>query len=350
MRRAHDTAGALEQAEEAHSVLQRPESALELGKALTYVHDFPRAVSLLHEACGTKDVRGQLVAGTQLVDTLRRRAEVEASEMRNPTVALDTLNEALREGLAMLANGVRDQRLEEQLFECITDAFAVAAQLPDASNRDYSLRLVISAMASLPPNGAGGSRPYLEGHIARLLAKADLPDDIVQSIEYLRDFGAEGKEGRSSTNRSGLELAGRIKSWKPERHFGFISAVDGSGDYFFHAADLVDPVDQIFIGRGQAVQFVAVVDKNRKKGRLLRLRDAPDLSELKGREITVLTVGTGHLIAEDAASGMRVFVGRHALRDRRQWSAIRQGSKLKADVESAPRDRFAAVPGSVTLQ
>ena len=83
-RRARDPARAVTVAREAHKVLSSSKSAIELGLALTYVGEFMSAEKILREAIESNDVRTRLIAVSQLVDCMRRRAEAEATVDRQP--------------------------------------------------------------------------------------------------------------------------------------------------------------------------------------------------------------------------------------------------------------------------
>jgi len=147
----------------------------------------------------------------------------------------------------------------------------------------------------------------------------------------------------------GTGLVGTIKSWKPDRRFGFITAIDGSGDYYFHVVDLEDQLEQLFMRRGLAVQFTSATSKGRPRAIGVSLRDTPDITLLQSRVLTALTISSGFLLARDDESGSTVFVGRHALRDGKSWNSIAEGTKLTASVQAERGDRFAAVPGSVVV-
>jgi cold shock CspA family protein/tetratricopeptide (TPR) repeat protein len=351
VRRVRNPEQAVFQAKKAHEVLRRHESALELGKALTYVRDFPTAIALLEFACETPDVRGQLIAGTQLVSSLRRRAEVESDELRSPSKALDTLNEALARGQQMLSSGIRDRRLEEALYQCMSDALKMASRLPASTARDEGLREALSVLRSLPPAGASRSLRYLAGHAARLLASGDMPPDLAATLGQLSDLDVEHGENlspRAEGTPIGGTLVGTVKAWKPERSYGFIEALDGSGDYFFHASDLERSSDCIFVEHGFGVQFVAAVTRDKPRATMVRLREAPDANLLTQRALSVRRIGEGFLLARDNRSGVTVFVGRHAFVDRGQWEEVREGTALVADVEMVERG-YAAVSGSTIV-
>ena len=351
-RRAHDTEGAVEQARAAHKVLQRPETALELGKVLTNIGEFSTAKELLRYACETPDVRGQLIAGTQLVATLRRQAAFEAADLRSPSSALDTLQKALNEGIQMLSNGIHDQKLEEGLYECIAEALKFASWIPEGPERDVPLRAIVSVARSIPLGGIGRARRYLAGNSARLLAKPGLPDEVTGVLRELANLDTEssGELGQtSSTVRLGAELVGTVRAWKPDRRFGFISAIDRSGDYYFHATDLENPIEQMFIRQDLAVRFTAATSKGRPRAIGVMLRDAPDMSLLRARNLTVLTISHGYMLARDDESGVTIFIGRHTLRDGTKWEFVTEGTGIIADVEAEHGDRFAAAPGSVVV-
>ncbi len=350
-RKVRDSQSALLQAREAHKILQRHESALELGKVLTHIREFSSATELLRYACETTDVRGQLIAGTQLVETLRRRAGVEAYELRSPSTALGTLSEALAGGHVMLSSGIHDQRLEEQLYGCIADALKIASWLQPGQERDEFLREILATMGWLPRGGVGRSHAYLLAQAARMLTKPDLPADVIELLTELTTLDVEGEDTGASPSsvRIGTELVGTIKAWKVERRFGFITAIDGSGDYYFQALDLESPVEQIFIERGIAVEFTVTITRDRPHATGVSFREPPDLSRLRQRNLTVRSVSQSFLFAQDDRSGVTVFVGRHAFRDRGQWDGVRKGDVLVADVELAEQNRFAAAARSVAL-
>ncbi|MEV0810040.1 cold shock domain-containing protein [Micromonospora sp. NPDC050200] len=351
-RKVRDSESALVHAKAAHKVLQRHETALELGKALTYVQEFSSAVDVLRRACRTPDVRGQLIAGTQLVDTLRRRAEVEADELRSPSTALESLKEALDEGSQMLAGGIRDRRLEERLWECLSDALRFASWLSDGHGRDEAIRHVLSSARSLSPSFGGKAHRFAAGHAARLLATPNLPTDVIPELKAIANRGLNDVESASSGAAEwdvGSELVGTVKTWKPERSFGFISAIDGSGDYFFHATDLENPPDRIFLNQGISVEFIVAVAQDRPRAAVVRLRDAADLSMLRQRRLTIRSVSRGFLLAQDDQSGSTVFVGRHAFKSIGQFNSAREGASLTADLEVQAGDRISAVAGTVVV-
>lgn len=251
----------------------------------------------------------------------------------------------------MLSNGIHDQKLEEELYECIAEALKFASWMPEGVERDAPLRAIVSVAQSIPLGGIGRARRYLAGNAARLLAKPSLPDGVIRVLRELANLDVEQKSSERSESfaRIGAELVGTIRMWKPDRRFGFISAIDKSGDYYFHAVDLEDPVEQLFLERGLAVRFTAATSKGRPRAIGVSLRDAPDTALLRARVLTVLTLSHGFLLARDDQSGTTVFVGRHALRDGRNWNSITEGTELIADVAPEHRDRFAAVPGSVVI-
>jgi cold shock CspA family protein/Tfp pilus assembly protein PilF len=351
VRKVRHSEGALTQARAAHRVLQRPETALELGKALTYVRDFSSALELLRYACRTSEVRGQLIAGTQLVDTLRRRAEVEADELRSPQTALNTLNEAVGEGTGLLASGIRDQRLEEELYKVAADGLRVASRMTASEGRDDGVRALVSSLQLLQPLRGGKSRMFLAGQVAKMLAIHNLPEDLVTLLAPFADLGVgeQNHEG-DPVVPIGAELVGTIKTWKAERGFGFITAIDGSGDYFFHAVDLEQPLHQIFLAHGVTVRFTVAMVSEKPRALMVALHQGPDPLQLKERRLIVRNLSHGYLWARDEQSGVMVFVGRHMFDNQQLWERIREGDVLVADVEQSDQDRFAAVQGSVTAE
>ena len=90
-----ESSRAVQEAREAHEILNLPKTAFELGKALTYIKEFEEAEPLLASAQAAWDPRTHLIATTQLVDTMRRRAEHEHTELLQPETAVSTLLDGL---------------------------------------------------------------------------------------------------------------------------------------------------------------------------------------------------------------------------------------------------------------
>jgi LuxR family transcriptional regulator, glucitol operon activator len=350
MRRTRNSEKAVEYARAAHQFFDRHESAIELGKALTYVRDFTAALEVLKFACGSADLKGQLIAGTQLIDTMRRRAEVEADELRSPSVALSTLSEALTEGQQLLMGGIRDKRLEEGLFKCVADLTRFASWLPEGADRDDKLRHGFAALGLLSPDAGGRHRRHLINHATKLLAANALPDDVVDQLKAIANSDvSDDEEIVAPEVPVGSFLLGTIKTWKAEKKFGFITSIDGSKDYFFHADDLERPRDQILLARGVAVEFTVAMSQTGIRAAAVALREPGDADLLKRRTLTVRSVSPRFLLARDDQSGTTIFVNRQAFSDDAQWSLVHEGSKIVADVESLHSDRFNAAKGSVTV-
>lgn len=349
-RRVHDAEGALEHARAAHTALRRPETALELGKILTYLRDFPAALQLLEQARGTQDIRGRLIAGTQTIDTLRRRAEVEASERRQPLVALNTLLEALDLGRQLLADGLRDRRLEEQLYACVSEALRAARYCPEGPERDESLRGILSISNEVPsPRGTRTAR-YVATNADRLLVGREFPSDLKEKLSSLAmPVFAEEDPSAPSGLPIGTDLVGRLKAWLGEQSYGFITAIDGETDFFFHASDLEYPWQQLFLKPGCTVEFTVSEARGKPRATLVGLRDEQDWRELQGRELTVRHKRGAYLFATDEPSGVSVFVGRHAFADLRDWDAVSVGSRLNGNLEFPEDGRYAAERQTVRL-
>jgi tetratricopeptide (TPR) repeat protein len=351
IRKERDSEKALEYARSAHQVLNRHESALELGKALTYVRDFSAALEALRYACGSPDVKGQLIAGTQLVDTLRRRAEVEADELRSPAVAMSTLSDAISEGARLLADGLRDKILEERLFRCIAEMIRIASRVPSTSDRDTAVRLALRALEDLPLSSAGRSRRYLSNHATNLMKLEGLPADISNDLLDLSTSAASTSPSAPAQDEPiGLDLVGTIKVWKGDRKYGFITAINGSGDYFFHADDLDRPRDQILLTKGLPVDFTVATAREGYRAAAVRIHATSNAPSLLQRKLTVRTVKGNYAFAVDNLSGVSVFVGRHAIPDDSEWHSLGEGTTITADVENSDLDRFSVIPGTVGFE
>lgn len=341
---ARDAERAVPIAQKAHDVLQSPRTAVELGRALTYTGDFDDAEQVLRSAIDADDVRTRLIAVTQLVECMKRRAEAEATVDRRPDVAIATLADAVAVAYDALREGLVDKVLAEKTVNLVSEMFKLAMAAQEMGSTQAALTKALTVVERL---GAAGRRSrafgYLVSHARRLVARRV---DLAAGIPLLDQLAADDQALASSDSNGEedtRELLGTIKAWKSDRHFGFITDVDQS-DYFFDRAALFDPGDEIYLQRGTTVRFSRSSSSDgRPQARDVVVED-PDDEELSSRRLVVekLHPSGNYLFARDADSGATVFVGRLAVADPAAWEAIEVGFELVSRVEIDDDGRFSA--------
>jgi len=354
-RRERNPERAVTVAGEAHNVLQSPKTAIELGRALTYIGEFHDAETVLMQAIESDDVRTRLIAITQLVDCMRRRAEGEGTVDRQPDKAIATVGRALELADSALQQGLVDQRLTDKTIHLASDLLRLARD----SRHELSMsRAVEDALEVVHRLGRDARRSreygYLVGHARQLIRRwpsvaMELPLLAAYDVDS-DDNGTQQRSLNDSTN-DGL-LLGSIKVWKADRHFGFIVPSDREEDCYFNLGYLSDASDEILLRAGVAVQFARSIEPDRKTPLARDVRiDEFDADALHERRLVVerLHDSGNYLFAIDVESGATVFVNRYAMRNVSAWRDIRIGLTLQAAVEIEQDGRFRAAARSVRI-
>ncbi len=299
------------------------------------------------------DVRTRLIATTQLLDCLRRRADTEATVDRQPIKAVETFAAAIDVATDVVDKGLVDTRLSDKSVSLVSELLKVAGSCPDAQITKDTL---IKALAVIHELGRDAHRSrsfdYLKGHARRLMVRhPDLSDSVPLIANYAVSDQESGPVHELSRERDEHTLLGSIKVWKPDRHFGFISTLDPREDLFFHLAALASPADEILLRRAASVRF------NRSIGADGRFQ----AQDVHVEESTDHTLVHRHLIVDglhfsgncvfsvDIESGATVFVGRDAVKNDSEWDEIEIGSRLQATVEIEDDGRFSAGVRSVRV-
>jgi len=352
-----DAHAAAVQAGAAHRTLQRPESAMQLGRALAYDQQFPAAIEALRAAYATPDIKMALMACTLLVDTYRRWSEDQAGVLNSPEAALDTLVTAVDVGLG---HGEGDPRLHRELYRCVNEALRIASRMAPTSRRDELLRATLRVVEVTPLINAGDARAHVIASARRLASTPSLSDDILVALEKLTsDDGAGPTITPASTpddrpptvsarNPDGAELTGKVRIWRADRGFGFVTSTAGH-DYFFHFQDLDQRTDQVHLAADVAVTFTPVILNGKPRASVVRLSQDPDPEALRHRALTVLRIAGERCVAVDDRTGVRVVVGPRAFADQEAWSRLAEDTHLWADLQVSAPGGYAATGGTAEL-
>lgn len=348
---ARDSFGAEPLAREAHDVLEHHKTALELGRVLTYLGEYVEAESHLSFATSTEDARTRLIALTQLMDCMKRRAETEGSAERQPDKAVSTLSKAIEIGMIPALEGFVDRKLRAKIVDLASELLRLAIMCDDL---DTIAGPVSEALGSTQALGAEARRAqshgYLIGHARRLALQYP---SLVAKVPLLGQYASTDSEPllqsleRDASNDPGQ--MGSIKVWKPDRNFGFITALDGRDDYYFNRASLSMEAHEIYLARGATVRFVpGVAMDGRSRAQDVIIDDTRD-DQLVARRVQVTSrmPENGYLFSIDEVSGATVFVGRHAVAESGLWNRIKEGMVLEVGVEIDEKGRFRAAERSV---
>ena len=257
----------------AHKVLQSPKTAIELGRALTYIGEFHGAEALLMQAIESGDVRTRLIAITQLVDCMRRRAEGEGTVDRQPDKAIATVGRALEVADSALQQGLVDQRLTNKTIQLAADLLRLARDSRDELSMSQAVEDALTVVHRLGRD-ARRSREYgyLIGHARQLVRRwpslaTELPllAAYTDNDDNLPDSDENGSQQRplSDGTNDGL-LLGSIKVWKANQHYGFIVPPDRQENCYFNRGYLSEVSDEILLRAGIAVRFGRSIEPNRK--------------------------------------------------------------------------------------
>lgn len=352
-RSARDPERAATIAREAHEVLGLPRTAFELGRALTYNGDFESAETALREAMQSNDVRTRLIATTQLLDCMKRRADAEATVDRQPDTAVATFAAAIDVAQVVADEGLVDRRLTDKSVSLISDVLKTAGSCRDAQLTQDTLNKALALVHQLGRDAhRSRSFDYLKGHARRFLSqRPDLVDAIPLISVYAvndQDIGPVLELGREEAENA---LLGSVKVWKPDRHFGFISTLDRQEDLFFHLASLSSPADEIRLQRAVTVRFNRSVGPDgRVQAQDVRVEESEDDVFAHRRLVVARLHKSGScLFAVDPTSGATVFVNRNAMRNDSEWGQIEIDLELESTVEIEDDGRFRAATRSTRI-
>ena len=352
-RKVRDSARAVTVAREAHEVLSVEGTAIELGRALTFVDDFESAESTLKQAINSGEVRTRLIAVTQLIDCMKRRAEAEATVDRQPDKAVATLTAAIKISDEAVEGGLVDTKLTGKVVSLVSELFSIAISCREERLTQEALSV---ALASLDRLGSEPRRSrsfgYLIGHAKRImLRRPGLVADASMMSTILEEYGDNKIDNSLDLDEDDNSLLGVIKAWKPDRHFGFITTLDRKTDLFFNLASLADSSYEILLEQNTAVRFRRTIDSNdRPLARDVRIEQS-DNDVLERRRLMVERMHPSGrcLFSIDLKSGATVFVGLHALVYASEWNNIQIGIELESNVEIDEEGRFSAAPGSTRI-
>ena len=148
-------------------------------------------------------------------------------------------------------------------------------------------------------------------------------------------------------------VLGSVRTWKPDRHFGFISSLERvqGTNLFFSRTALVDPASEIFLQRGATVWFRRSTTSDNRPIALDVSVDEVDPDLLLSRRMIVdrLHESGNCLFANDADSGATVFIGRHAMISAAEWDDLDLGIEIHGRVELDPDGRFSAASKSISV-
>ena len=341
-------------AQEAHNVLDTPRTAVELGRALTYVGDFQGAENILQTAIGTDDIRTRLIATTQLVDCMRRRAETEAMNDRQPDKAVRTIAKAIEIASTAVQQGVVDKQLTEKTVQLASDMLRSASNCREEQPTGDLVRVALTSVQQLGRDvNQCRNFGYLIGHARQLmLHRPTLAEQVPLIALYARHDEAFIPSFEVVDQGDDATLLGAIRAWKADRHFGFIAPLDGTDDCYFDRAALANASDEIHLHRGVTVRFNRSVVPNRRNPQAFDVRvEEYEAHALQGRRLLVdrLHNSGNCLFSTDIQSGATVFVGRHAMSSDSEWRSVDIGANLESEVEIDRDGRFRAAGRSTRI-
>lgn len=353
-RKARNPELAVSVAREAHEILRSPKTAIELGRALTYVGEFLNAEEILAEAITSDDIRTRLISVTQLVDCMRRRAEAEALVDRQPDIAVTTLAAAINIAAVAVDDGLVDKRLTEKTVSLASELLRHAGSCRDEESTVDALMVALPVIDRL---GRDARRShgfnYLIGHARRLRShNAALADRVPLVASYAEHDGDSVPASEADGSEDDGSLLGMVKVWKPDRHFGFISVLDQRDDFFFNRAALADASDEILLRRSVTVRFGPSLTSGKESRRAQDVRvEESKVDALVERRLIVesLHISGNCVFSVDGDSGATVFVGRNALLDDSDWREIEIGVELEGTVRILMDGRFRAAVRSARI-
>ena len=352
-RKVRDPARAATIAGEAHEMLAVDGTAIELGRALTFVGEFDEAEATLKQAINSGEVRTRLIAITQLVDCMKRRAEEEATTNRQPDKAVATLMTAIEISDKAVGGGLVDEKLTDKVVSLVSELFSIAIGCREERPTLDALNVALSAIDRLGREARRSrSYGYLIGHARQLtVRRPDLTKNAPLVLSLTAEYGDDqlGKSSDRGSNES--VLLGTIKAWKPDRHFGFITTLDRKDDFYFNLPSLADPSDEILIQHNAAIRFRPTIDSDGRPQAQNVMIEQRGNNELANRRLIVdrRHFSGNCLFSIDMESGATVFVGLHALKYASEWDNMQIGVELQSNVKIEEDGRFSAVAGSTRI-
>ena len=339
-RSAYDPERALGLAEEANDALGAPETGLQLGRVLMYLGEFDRALSLFDHVHESSSGLVRLIALTNAVALLRRRAEHIYTEEHLPIAAAQSAADGFRRGCEAMDAGVRDFKLSGTTLACVSEFYRICAAAGNLEQLRPEFEFAEHALARYGPDWLRDNDwGYTVSHLRRLVERADLPPEI---FEILQRSSIHAEQAASTAEDR--VVAGSIGNLQADRGFGFIKRSDGLPDLYFEPRSATS--------RSDLIAFVPRMPVVFRVGRNARGLVAVDV-KLDGNETTravalenrfgsVTQVLEGYGFLRDDATGLTVFVHRNALGKPSDWGRVRTGIRVGYSIEltdRAPRVR-----------
>lgn len=336
-------------ARESHEILQLEKSAYQLGLALTYVQRYDEAERYLRDATKSLNPQSRIIAVTQLVDTLRRQAEHDAFEGREPAKAVNSLNRAFELIDEKFESGMIDSKLAEKGLSVVSEYFNIVSRNQNLGSIEDISAAVTRANQLRSVSQNSRSIPYLQGNLRRLISVSpSLSDDqpeISQLLDNDQNTITESAETSHLPRRNGI-----IRTWNASRLFGIIEILGNSDSVFTHISGLIRPSDGIYLAAGTKVTFTTTSRQGRLSAVSVLVEDhSPDLLKNRMTRVRLINQENGYMFANDTVSGVTVFVSRQAFDDPNLWEQIEVGSLIRADIEIDSQDRFRAASRSASL-
>lgn len=353
-RKARDPEKAVTVAQEAHDALGSPKTAIELGRAMTYVGEFDSAEETLKEAIDSEDTRTRLIAITQLIECMKRRAEAESAVDRQPDKAIATLDSAIDFANIAVKQDLVDARLTEKVVALASELLITANNCRNEQATQIALTKALQLVEQLGRAAVrSNSYGYLVGHARRLITqRPTFATQVPLITSYAGNDIDDSQNSMPSKNVDEYALVGSVTTWKPDRHFGFIRAHDSEQDFYFHRATLAYSGDEILLRQDLVVRFNRSSESEGKSPAARDVRvDEFDSNALLHRRIVVdRNHNSGNCVfSTDLNSGATVFVGRNAMISDSEWDKIEIGSFLESAVEIDEQGRFRASTRSTRI-
>lgn len=328
VRDCHDPQRALPHAEEANERLGLVDTQIELGRVNMFLGNWESAEALFHSAYEGGRGRVRLIAATNLVSLMSRRAETLLEEERQPGLAVRGFSEAVVFGMGEIRRGVVDRRLEETVLNAAGRCLRAARRVRDLGEAENDLIVVVTALDSFRANFVRyADWSYVLVHGGKLIDRKDCPA-LLGSCSWLRSDSRQLRE------------KGTVKVVRFDRGFGFIEPDGASGTVFFRTRVVGDTGEMVRLVDGSRVEYIARENEDGRREALVVRVEGDEEEDVRERSVTVDSVLERHALARDVRTGLEVMIGRDEMEDQ-DFERLEVGSRLLVEVVPSRKGVFA---------
>ncbi|CAL9438455.1 hypothetical protein SUDANB67_03392 [Nocardiopsis dassonvillei] len=253
-RKEKKTESALPYAEDAHAILQLPDTAGWLGTLNVWLKNFEIGQSRLSEALEHDQISGKqrLIFTTSMIESWRRWSEEILDNDHRPNEACQKAYEGFSLGIKEIeVKGVHDVKLATAVLECV-NAFIRAASFTGAFDPDnYGRILEILSQVKQRSRLFEQCSPwsYTPREIGRLYRISGLPEELREICLEIVSVPMASDSGETEV------FQGYLKAWVDT--YGFIACEEFPSDVFFHVSSWHGSQDDLQSGRivGLGVNF-----------------------------------------------------------------------------------------------